>query len=61
MELPGSVVKTPCDPYEYVVEETGETMVLNHRWVYLPEQVTIEQMVYNDEVEKPLNQKEFIV
>lgn len=33
-ELPGSVVKQDCEPYEYVVKDTGEVITLNHRYVY---------------------------
>ena len=36
-QLPGSIAKQPCEPYEYLVKETGETVELNHRWVYVPE------------------------
>lgn len=38
-EFPGSVVKQICEPYEYIVKETGEVITLNHRYVYTPEEV----------------------
>ena len=53
-EMPGKVVKVKCEPYEYVIPSTGEMVVLNSRWVYLPEEVTEEQVVFEGAVEKPL-------
>ncbi|SMC81257.1 hypothetical protein [Moheibacter sediminis] len=37
-QIPGSIEKQECEPYEYVVQETGEEIILSHRWVYLPEE-----------------------
>ena len=39
-EMNGSVVKKEVEPYTYVVKETGEELVLTHRWVYVPEDTT---------------------
>src|SRR5690606_40836235 len=36
-QIPGSIEKQECEPYEYVVQETGEEIILSHRWVYVPE------------------------
>lgn len=36
-QIPGSIEKQDCEPYEYVVQETGEEIILSHRWVYVPE------------------------
>lgn len=36
-EMPGTIVKKAVEPYSYVVKETGEELVLNHRWVFVPE------------------------
>jgi hypothetical protein len=36
-ELSGNVEKRECEPYEYINRETGETMVLEHRYIYVPE------------------------
>lgn len=36
-ELPGNVEKQEVEPYPYVVKETGEEIILTHRWVYNPE------------------------
>jgi len=39
--ITGSVQKKACEPYSFVVKETGEVMQLDYRWVYLPEGATI--------------------
>lgn len=37
IEMPGTIVKKEVEPYTYVVKETGEELVLTHRWVFVPE------------------------
>lgn len=32
----GSIQKMTCEPYEYVVPETGEIIELAHRWSFVP-------------------------
>ena len=44
-ELEGSVERVQCEPYEFVVEETGDILELDHRWVYLKPGDTVEQAV----------------
>ncbi|RZL34075.1 MAG: hypothetical protein EOP00_32200 [Pedobacter sp.] len=36
-EMPGSIAKVECEPYEYTVRETGEIITLSHRYVYTHE------------------------
>lgn len=36
-EMPGSIAKQEVAPYTYVVKETGEELILHHRYVYVPE------------------------
>ncbi len=36
-EMSGSVRKEACKPYEYTVKDTGEVIVLEHRYSYVPE------------------------
>jgi len=36
-EMPGYIQKKEVEPYSYVVQETGEELVLQHRWVFVPE------------------------
>jgi hypothetical protein len=45
-QFPGSIQKQSCEPYNYVVKETGEIMELTHRWVYLPEGATLEEAIF---------------
>lgn len=42
-EMPGSVSKVECEPYEFTVKETGEIITLSHRYVYLPEEKKVPQ------------------
>lgn len=39
-EMPGNISKMDCDPYEYTVKETGEIIILSHRYSYSPEVIT---------------------
>lgn len=38
-KLPGKVERVQSDPYEYLVEDTGEMITLSHTYVYNPEEV----------------------
>ncbi len=49
-ELPGSIQKHKCDPFEYIVPETGEIMNLDHRWVFVKEGETVEEAVFEGDV-----------
>lgn len=33
-QLPGNVIKVPCEPYEYIVPETGEIIELSFSYEY---------------------------
>lgn len=35
-EIPGKIEKQECEPYEYTVKDTGEVLLLTHRYTYLP-------------------------
>ena len=35
--LPGSINKVACEPYEYTVAETSEVLTLNYSWQYIDE------------------------
>ena len=46
--MKGSIVRVPCDEYEFTVQETGEIIKLSHRFEYSPiEQGSMEQVVFN--------------
>lgn len=36
-QMPGSIEKEECEPYEYTVQETGEIITLSHRYQYVQE------------------------
>lgn len=36
-EMPGTIDKIECEPFEYVIKETGELITLNHRYRFVPE------------------------
>ena len=38
--MPGKIEKQDCEGYHYTVKETGEVVVLTHRYVYMPEAET---------------------
>ena len=40
-QLPGSIIKEMCDSYEYTIPETGEQIILSHRYVYSPTEQTV--------------------
>jgi len=50
-ELPGSIQKVTCEPYQYIVEETGETITLTHRWEYSKEGDTVEEVIHQGKPE----------
>jgi hypothetical protein len=56
-ELPGSVQRMSCEPYEWENKDSGEVMELSHRWVYVPEGATLEEAVYEGEPEVTLADK----
>ncbi|MFB3389485.1 hypothetical protein [Flavobacterium sp. LAR06] len=36
-EMPGNITKIDSDPYEYTIRDTGEIIMLTHRYAYQPE------------------------
>jgi len=51
-QFQGSVRKVETEPYEYVIEDTGEVITLHHRWEYFDETLDI--------VEKQVVEKESV-
>jgi len=45
-KFPGSIQKQSCEPYQFVVKESGEILQLDYRWSYLPEGATMEEAVF---------------
>ena len=52
--ISGSVQKKPCEPYSFVVKETGEIVNLDFRWSYVPEGATIEDAIFEGEPQMEL-------
>lgn len=44
-QLPGNIVKVPCEEYDFAIPDTGEVIQLAHRYDYLPEQQAIPRSV----------------
>lgn len=36
-DMPGTIAKMDSEPYEYTIKESGEIIMLTHRYVYQPE------------------------
>lgn len=36
-KLQGHVVRMECEPYDFTIQQTGEVIKIQHRWVYVPE------------------------
>ena len=49
-QLPGSIEKTQCDPYDYAIEETGETIQLDFTYLYNPDAASLEETVFEKKV-----------
>ena len=37
-QMAGLIRKTPCEPYEYTIEDTGEVITLDYNYQYVPEE-----------------------
>jgi hypothetical protein len=44
-QLPGSIEKKACEPYDYAIPDTGEVIQLSHEYSYNPNPNTIEEVV----------------
>lgn len=51
-DFPGKVSKIKTDPYQYTIKDTGEVITLDHRFVYLPEDVDSEEETLAVELEQ---------
>lgn len=36
-QMPGSIERVPCEPYDFTIEATGEVVKVGYRWSYVPE------------------------
>lgn len=46
--MQGSIEKVECEPYEYTIKDTGEIIVLHHRFCYVQEEQQIVKPVYEN-------------
>jgi len=53
-EIPGSIVKVECEPFEFVKPETGEIVTLSHRWEYVRESDALKEIVFDGKPEEAL-------
>ena len=64
-KIMGSVQKKACEPYVFIVKETGEEMQLDYRWAYLPDGATIEEAIFEGDPEVAFagekSQRSFII
>ena len=51
-EFPGKISKIKTEPYQYSIRETGEVVTLEHRYIYLPEDVESEEETLAVELEQ---------
>lgn len=51
-EFSGKIVKVQTEPYQYVIKDTGETIILEHRYVYLPEDVDSDEEIIAKQLEE---------
>lgn len=50
--FPGKVVKIQTEPYSYTIKDSGETITLEHRFVYLPDDVNSDEEMLAKELEE---------
>jgi len=49
-EIPGKIERVACEAYKYTHEETGEVIEISHRFVYLKEGDTVEDIIHEGKV-----------
>ena len=50
-EFPGKITKVVTEPYQYTIRDTGELITLEHRYIYLPDDVDVEEELLAKEIE----------
>jgi hypothetical protein len=50
-QIPGKIIKVSCEPYEWVVPESGELVTLDYRYEFVPEGT--ESKVFKPSVVQP--------
>jgi hypothetical protein len=52
-QMPGSIQKVKCEPYEYAIPDTGELIELDFHWTFVKEGDTIEEVIYDGDIQQP--------
>ncbi len=47
-KIHGRITKVACEPYDHVIQETGEVVKLSHRWVFTPGEASPDEMVLDE-------------
>jgi len=47
-QMQGSIEKVECEPYEHTIRDTGEIIMLHHRFCYVQEEKQITKPVYEN-------------
>jgi len=50
-EFEGHIIKVSCEPYEYIIKETGETMVIDYKYEFVDQEtMIIDEQVIDQEL-----------
>jgi hypothetical protein len=49
-QMQGNIIKQECEPYEYTVKDTGEVIILQHRFIYVPESIATPSSIKSNKV-----------
>ena len=49
-EIPGKIERVSCEAYKYTDKETGEVIEISHRFVYLKEGDTVDDIIHDEAV-----------
>jgi len=52
VSIPGEVEKVDCDPFEYTIKDTGETITMSHRYEYVEEVVKSKGVIADADVQQ---------
>lgn len=51
MDLQGSIHKVECEPYNYIVPESGEELILNYNWQYVDDDlINANKQIIDEEI-----------
>lgn len=60
-QMPGSIVRVPCEGYEFTLPETGEVINLGYRWDYVPDNAMRMYQPKHRQTSKPAQAEEDVV